>query len=74
MRVPSGAIRTKVVKAIRPTYSASPLYNQPISINYVTEALGKVSEPKVRAWEEKNVCHNFLGLRRRLEQELNNTG
>jgi len=28
----------------------------------------------VKTWEEKNVCHNFLGLRRRLEQELNNAG
>ncbi|MBK8703016.1 MAG: hypothetical protein IPN33_05015 [Saprospiraceae bacterium] len=62
------------MKAISADVLSIALYNQPISINYVTEALGKVSEPKVRAWEEKNVCHNFLGLRRRLEQELNNTG
>jgi hypothetical protein len=28
----------------------------------------------VKTWEEKNVCHNFLGLRRRLEQELKTVG
>lgn len=62
------------MKAISADVLSIALYNQPISINYVTEALSKVSEPMVKTWEEKNVCHNFLGLRRRLEQELKTVG
>jgi hypothetical protein len=62
------------MKAISADVLSIALYNQPIGIDYVIEALGKVSEPKLKTWEEKNVCHNFLGLRRRLDQELKNTG
>jgi hypothetical protein len=62
------------MKAISADVLSIALYNQPLGIDYLIEALGKVSEPKVKTWEENNVCHNFLGLRRRLDQELKNAG
>lgn len=62
------------MKAISADVLSIALYNQTISLDYVTEALGKVSEPKMRDWEEKNVCHNYMGLRRRLDRELKTAG
>ncbi len=62
------------MKAISADVINIALYNQPLGIDYVIEALSKVSEPKVKTWEEKNVCHNFLDFRRRLDQELKSVG
>jgi hypothetical protein len=62
------------MKAISADVLSIALYNQTLGIDFVIEALGKVSEPQVKTWEQKNVCHNFLGLRRRLDQELKSAG
>lgn len=62
------------MKAISADVLSIALYNQTLGIDFVIEALGKVSEPHVKTWEQKNVCHNFLGLRRRLDQELKSAG
>ena len=50
------------------------LYNQPLSMDFVVQAMGCISQPQLNAWEEKNVCHNYFGLRRRLDQMLKTTG
>ena len=50
------------------------LYNQPLSIEFIEQAMSNVSCPDVEAWQQTYVCHNRYGLIQRMKRELKSVG
>jgi hypothetical protein len=46
------------------------LYSQPISIEFIEQAMTKVSGSDIDTWQQCYVCHNRYGLIHRMKQEL----
>ena len=58
------------MKAISADVLSIALYNQPLSIGFIQQAMRLVSGPQLDGWRSHNVCHNRYGIRRRMEREL----
>ena len=58
------------MKAISADVLSIALYNRRVSIQFVLDALKNVSCQQLHQWQERNVCHNRYGMRKRMEQEL----
>jgi len=58
------------MKAISADVLSIALYNQPISPNFIQQAMKTVTGPQLEEWQKKNVCDNRFGLRKRMEKEL----
>ncbi len=58
------------MKAISADVLSINLYSQVISTKFIHDAMAAVSCKAVDEWQQKNVCHNRYGLRRRMDKEL----
>ena len=58
------------MKAISADVLSIALYNQPISPQFIQQAMKTVTGPQLEAWQKNNVCDNRFGLRKRMEKEL----
>ena len=60
------------MKAISADVLSIALYNQPISLQFIQQAMKTVTGPQLEEWQKNNVCDNRFGLRKRMEKELKN--
>ena len=58
------------MKAISADVLSIALYNQPISPQFIQQAMRTVTGPQLQKWQNENICHNKFGLRKRMEREL----
>jgi len=58
------------MKAISADVLSIALYNQPISPQFIQQAMQTVTGPQLQQWQNENICHNKFGLRKRMEREL----
>lgn len=62
------------MRAISSDVLAIPLYSQPITVDFVRQAMESTSGPELDEWRIRHVCHNKYGQRKRLDRELKATG
>jgi len=58
------------MKAISADVLSIALYNQPISPQFIQQAMKTVTGPQLQEWRKNNICDNRFGLRKRMEKEL----
>jgi len=61
------------MKAISADVLAIGLYKQNITTDFIHRSMITVSCQQVIEWQNRNVCHNHYGLRKRLNEELKST-
>ena len=61
------------MKAISADVLSIALYNRKLSVQFVSDALNKISCQDVLQWQQENVCHNRYGQRKRMDNELKNS-
>lgn len=58
------------MKAISADVLSIALYNQPLSPQFIQQAMRTVTGPQLQEWQNDNICHNRFGLRKRMQREL----
>lgn len=58
------------MRAISADVLSIALYNQPISPQFIQQAMRTVTGPQLKEWQKTNICDNRFGLRKRMEKEL----